>query len=116
MATLTVQELPRFGAALGGLTFAAADVAGDEYQATGRELVLVKGATGWTSETAQVEGVPSQDSARDGTSVLDPGAINDVDIAGPFRPNNWNNGGVVQITYPGGVTGLEIAIVRFTTG
>lgn len=117
MATLVPDEVPRFGAALGGLTPVTPAGGGDEFPATGREMVMVLGVTGWTSETVQVEGVPSQDSARDGTSVLNPGSIGGVDIAGPFKPRNWNTGsGTVQLTYPGGVTGLELYVFRFTTG
>lgn len=117
MATLTVQEVPRFGAGLGGVTFVAADVNGDEFSNTGRELFLLSGVTGWTTETAQVEGVPSQDAARDGTATLNPGAVGGLDIAGPFKPRNWNAAaGAVQVTYPSGVTGLEVAAVRITTG
>lgn len=113
MATLTVQELPANGQGFGGLTFTACDVAGDEFTNTGNEIVLIKATTGWTTETAQVEGVPAIDSGRDGTATLNPGAINDVDAAGPFKPRNWNtSSGVTQITYPGGITGLQVAVVR----
>ena len=120
MATLTVQDLPRNGQGFGGLagsglTFVAADVAGDEYVATGKELVLIKGGSAWVDDYAQVEGVLDA-SGRDGTGIIDPGAIDNVDMGGPFRPRDWNVGGIVQITYPSGVTGVEVAIVRFTTG
>lgn len=116
MATLTVQELPRYGVGLGGITFGAATGVGDDFPNDGRTILLVKGVTGWTTETVQVEGVPSQDSARDGTATLNPGGIGDLDVAGPFNPRNWNLSGSVQLTYPSGVTGLEVAVVRITTG
>jgi len=117
MATLTVQELPRYGVGLGGVTFDAATGGGDDFPNDGRTILLVKGVGGWTTETVQVEGVPAQDSARDGTATLNPGgASGDLDAAGPFNPRNWNLSGSVQLTYPSGVTGLEVAVVRITTG
>jgi len=116
MANIPVQSLPANGQGFGGLTFTAASASGDSFAATGNEIVLVKGATGWTTETVQVEGVPGADAARDGTATLDPGAVAGVDAAGPFKPRNWNNGSNIELTYPGGVTGVEVAIVRFTAG
>lgn len=116
MATLVVQEVPRFGAGLGGVTWTAAAGAGDDFPNDSRTLVACRAQAGWTNETVQVEGVPAQDSARDGTATLDPQALNGVDIAGPFKGRNWNTGGSVQLTYPGGVTGLEVAALRITTG
>ena len=116
MATLTVNEVPRYGAGLGGITFVAAAGGGDDFPNDGRTVLLVKGVTGWTTETAQVEGVPAQDSARNGTATLNPQAVEGVDVAGPFNPRNWNASGSVLVTYPGGVTGLEVAAVRITTG
>ena len=78
---------------------------------------MVLGTAGWTVETVQVEGVPSQDAARDGTSTLNPGSVGGVDFAGPFKPRNWNSSnGNIALTYPGGVTGLTLFIIRFTTG
>lgn len=117
MATLTVQELPANGQGLGGITFVAADVGGDEFLNSGNEIVLVLGGGTWVSATAQVEGVPAPDSGRDGTSTLDPQAVGGVDVGGPFRQRNWNTGaGATQITYPGGVTGLQVAVVRVPRG
>jgi len=121
MANIPVQSLPANGQGFGGITFTAASAGGDSYTATGNEIVVVKGQTGWTSETVQVEGVPGADAARDGTATLDPGSLASVDgggldMAGPFKPRNWNNGSTVELTYPGGETGLGIAIVRFTAG
>lgn len=116
MATLTPVELPRYGAGLGALTPVTPSGGGDEFPNSGRELVVASGVTGWTSETVQVEGVPSGDAARDGTATLNPGSVGGFDMAGPFKPRNWNASGAVQLTYPGGVTGLELYVVRFTTG
>lgn len=117
MATLVPDELPRYGAGLGGLTTVTPNAGGDDFPNTGRELVMVVGVTGWTTETVQIEGVASPDSARDGTATLNPGSIGGIDAAGPFKPRNWNTGsGNVQLTYPGGVTGLELYVFRFTTG
>lgn len=114
MATLTVQELPANGVDLGDITFTAADVAGDEWANTGRDLVIVQfGAT--PSGNVQVEGVPSADSGRDGTVTFTAGA-NETHIGGPYKPRNFNTGGVTQLTYPGGVTDINVAIVRFTLG
>jgi len=117
MATLIVEEIPRYGAGFGALTAQTPTVGGDVFQNTGREMVMAVGVTGWTTETVQVEGVPSNDSARDGTATLAPGAVGGIDIAGPFKPRNWNTpAGAVALTYPGGVTGLEMYVFRFTTG
>lgn len=117
MATLAVDEVPRFGAGLGGLTAITPDIGGDEFPNTGREMVAVLGVTGWTTETVQAEGVPSGDAGRDGTATLNPGSVGGIDIAGPFKPRNWNTAaGALQLTYPGGITGLELYLFRFTTG
>lgn len=122
MATLTPDALPRFGqgyAAANAATLTAVTPAagGDEFANTGRDIVMALGVSGWTNETVQIEGVPSQDSARDGTATLNPGAVGGLDAAGPFKPRNWNTGaGNVQLTYPAGVTGLEVYVLRFTTG
>ena len=114
MATLTVQTLPANGAP-SAIAFAAADVAGDEFTGTGRELVAIQWGAA-PSGNVQVEGVPSADSGRDGTSVLVPGAPNTVTMAGPLKPRNWNDGGVVKITYPSGIVNITVAAIRFTTG
>lgn len=117
MATLTPDDIPKFGQGLGGATAVTPAGGGDEFPNTGREFVAVLGVSGWTTETVQVEGVPSADSGRDGTATLNPGSVGGVDIAGPFTPRNWNTGsGNVQLTYPGGVTGLELYVFRLTTG
>jgi hypothetical protein len=121
MATLTVQELPANGQGFGGqggagLTFTAAAAGGDEFSNTGREVFLIKGGAAYVDDYAQIEGVPGSDAGRDGTATADPGAVDNVDAAGPFKTRNWNTGGVVQVTYPSGVVGLEVAVVRFTLG
>ncbi|HET6494870.1 MAG TPA: hypothetical protein VFH61_05845, partial [Thermoleophilia bacterium] len=100
---------------VGNIVFTACTAGGDEFANTGNEIVLVRGDASWTVETAQIEGVPSGDSGRDGTSLLAPGAVGAIAGAGPFLKRNWNAAGVAQVTYPGGVaaTSLSIAVVRF---
>lgn len=114
MAVLTVQELPTNGATAGEITFTAADVAGDTFVNTGREIYLV--AYGGTATgTVEIEGVPSADSGRDGSSVIAT-ATSGVHGAGPFKPRNFSNAGVVDVSYPGGITDITVAVIRFTTG
>lgn len=116
MATLTVQEIPQNGATLGAITYTASSAGGDEFPNDGRTILIVDYGATATTETVQIEGVPSIDSGRDGTSTVAAGT-SEQHVAGPFKPRNWNtSSGNVQLTYPGGVTGVSVAAVRFTTG
>jgi len=110
MAVLTSQKLPANGGEL-ALVFAAADVAGDSFANPGKR-VYVHIQWGVTpSGNVQIEGVPDA-AGRDGTSVLTAGAANSITVAGPFAPRNWNNSGSVDITYPSGITDINVAIVE----
>jgi hypothetical protein len=116
MATLTVQDIPANGADSGTITFTASSGGGDDFPNDGRVLLIVKYGGTATTETVQIEGVPSIDSGRDGTQTIAAGTSVEK-MAGPFKARNWNTGsGLVQITYPGGVTGVSVAAVRFTLG
>ena len=110
MAVLTSQKLPVNGGEL-PLVFAAADVAGDSFANPGK---LVYVAIQWgaaPSGDVQIEGVPD-DAGRDGTSVMTSAGDGEVTMAGPFRPSHWNNAGSVDITYPSGITNINIAIIE----
>lgn len=110
MAVLTSQKLPANGGEL-AVVFAAADVAGDSFANPGKNVYVHIQWGASPSGNAQIEGV--LDSAgRDGTSTLTAAAANSTTVAGPFKPRNWNNGGSVDITYPSGVTDINIAIVE----
>ncbi len=114
MATLTVQELPANGEEL-AVSFAAADVAGDEFANDGQIVFKVQwGAS--PSGNVQIEGVASADSGRDVPVTLTAGAANSVTEAGPFKKRNFNAAGVVQVTYPSGITDINVAAVRHTSG
>jgi len=116
MATIAVQTLPANGQGLAGITWTPASGGGDDFDNSGNEIVLVRAGATWTTETAQIEGVPAPDSGRDGTATLDPQAVNGVDVGGPYPGRNWNAAGSVLLTYPGGVTGLDVAVVRVPRG
>ena len=101
MAEITVQEVPRLTDA--SITFQAPTASGDFYSATGNEIVLVQfGATALTEAVeVRVEGVPANDSGRDGyralTAIADGGSFKG---AGPFRNLNYRNAsGGVELTY-----------------
>jgi hypothetical protein len=112
MAQITVQETGANGQASGVIAFTQAEVGGDFFEATGNEIVLVKAGAAWIDATAQIEGVPDSDAGRDGTSLLTPLAVGDIDSAGFLKQRNWAAGANVQLTYPGGILGLEVAILR----
>lgn len=96
------------------ITWVAASVAGDTFVNTGNESVFIRWGVG--AGNVQVNGEPDA-YGRDGTSVLTAAADGNVTTAGPFKLPNWSNSsGQVSITYPSGITGIEIAIVRQNRG
>lgn len=116
MALIATQTLPPNGAGMALLTWTQAEVGGDTFKNTNREIVLVRGGTGWVDTTAQVEAV-DDDAGRDVPVVLDAiAAVGDIQMAGPFRRKNFSDNGAVALTYPGGILGMEVAVVKFGLG
>ncbi len=111
MAALAQQD-----AALTGLNivFSAADVAGDTFANNGKMLLVLRNTSGTGDLDVRVD--DSLTGTPEGASAFDPdvqfsavdGAIT---IAGPFPTNRFDN--PCEVTYPTGVTGLEVAVVRF---
>ncbi len=114
MATLTVQDQPVNAGEL-AITFTAADVAGDTFANDGNTVFLVQWGAAPSGDVT-IEGVPSADSGRDGTSTMAAAAENSLTQAGPFKARNWNSAGAVDVTYPSGVTDIMVAAVRLTRG
>lgn len=114
MADITVQELPANGAEL-AVTFAAATAAGDSFTNDGQTTFMVQWGAA-PSGNVTIEGVEAADSGRDGTVTLTAGAANSITKAGPFKTRNFNAGGKVSVTYPSGVTDINVAAVRHTSG
>lgn len=108
--TITVQALPANGEKL-AVSYTAADASGMTFSNSGRELVLVNGTTAPAASGVVVEGVAAPDSGRDGSVTLDPGAVALV-IGGPYKPRNFNNGGIIELSIAD-ATDLEVAVVRF---
>ena len=110
MAALTVQDLPANGVGR-QVTLVAANAGGDTFVNTGNEIIYVQYSAGAAAFT--VNGVPAPDSGRDGTSSILYYGAGTFAMAGPFKPRNWNtSAGVVEISYPSGATGINIAVVR----
>lgn len=115
MADLTVNELGANGGPNNGaLAFEAPAAGGDRFTNTGRELFLVE-QSGAATGDAQLEGVPDSCAARDGASLI-ANAISTLKIAGPLKPLEWNNGQNVDVTYPSGVVGVTVSVIRVPTG
>jgi hypothetical protein len=114
MADLTVTVLPANGVATGDLTFDTPAAGGDKFANTGREIVFVDQAGGATGDV-QLEGVAGSENGRDGSSLLANAAVT-VKVAGPLKPREWNSGGNVDVTYPSGVTGVTVMVVRVPLG
>jgi len=115
MADLTVNTLGANGGPdNGALTFEVPNAGGDRFGNTGRDLILVE-QTGAATGDVQLEGVPDSCAGRDGSSLL-ANAINTLKIAGPLKPTQWNNGQNVDVTYPSGITGITVGVIRVPTG
>lgn len=111
MAQLAVQEIPANGGEL-TVTENAAAVAGDNFANDGRTLVIVRfGAA--PSGNVVIEGVPAGDSGRDGEVTVTAGA-NETHVRGPFKGRNF--GAFIDLTYPSGVTDIDIGLVSMGTG
>lgn len=112
MPAIIAQPLPANGE---GLTVVQTAVVGTAhtFANTGRELYLLfAGATPATSDSV-IDGVAAADSGRDGTVTLG-GAMtaDDLIVAGPFKPRNFNTGGIVELTVAVPAT-LSHAVIRF---
>jgi len=112
MATLTVQELPANGAEL-SIAWTAA-TASDEFPNDGNIILAVR-TVGAAGGNPSVLGVPSADSGRDVDVLITLVGTTDFQLAGPFKPRNFNAGGVVQITATAPAN-TEYAVLRVTTG
>jgi hypothetical protein len=96
------------------VTYSAADVAGDSYQNTGSQKVRYKNSSGGVLtcrvDTPNPDNFGIVDDVHD--IVLSVPAGGEIE-AGPFNQSRHNDtNGRVQITYPGGVTGLTIAVTQ----
>lgn len=120
MADLTITELPRNGVSLDDVfagNFAAADVGGDAFENSGREIFLIKN-DGGGAITATVTSTPD-DLDRTQDEVINVG-IGEMCIAGPFKPRGWQqtsgvDKGKTLITYSG-VTSVTVLVLRVTDG
>lgn len=113
MANLTVQTLPEYGQPLDPVVFTAADAAGDVFDNAEDVIIWIQfGAA--PSGDVTIEGVVAPDSGLDGSVTVTSGANQDH-MCGPFKSSNFNEGGQVYLTYPSGVTNIDVAVVRFTT-
>ena len=115
MATALVPDVLAANGVFSTITMTAVDITGMSFPNTGRELVVVDaGATPSTGDVT-VEGVAAADSGRDGTSQIgsSPSMVaDDIAIAGPFKPRNWNVGGIVEMSSALAGT-LTVGVVRF---
>lgn len=107
MAQLTVQH----SSGTSGLTptFSAATSTGDSYANTGRETLQVKNAgAGSLTVTITAQNPCNQGTLHTVTFTVAAGATM---LLGPFGFQFYNDAsGNVQITYPGGVTSLTVAV------
>jgi hypothetical protein len=112
MATLAVQELPANG---GELTLAwTAATAADEFPNDGSTILVVR-TTAAAGGNPVIKGVPAADSGRDVDVTVTLVGTSDFQLAGPFKPRNFNAGGVVQIT-AAAPANTDYAVLRVTTG
>lgn len=114
MPNIVVQDLPKYGQPLDPVVFTAADAAGDSFD-NAEDVILWVQFGAAPSGNVVVEGVVSPDSGLDG-SVTITAAANEDHMCGPFKGSNFNEGGQVMLTYPGGVTNIDVAVIRFTSG
>ena len=115
MADIPVQELGANGA-IANLTFTVGSVS-DSFVNTGVELVIMRAlATFAVADNPTIEGVPAQDSGRDGSEVATMAAALDEQIGGPYKPRNFVVGGSTTITGGTDPTKVEIAVIRPTRG
>jgi hypothetical protein len=112
MAILNPQTIAPTGTTI---TFVAAAAGGDSFQNNGYQKVHFKNTTG-APITVNVD-TPNPDNfgvvnnALDITVTVPANAVNFT--AGPFRTDRHNDAnGRVQLTYPGGVTGLTVAVTN----
>jgi len=113
MADLTISSMPANGVASGDLAFDTPAAGGDKFANTGREIVFVEYSGGATG-SAQVEGVIGS-NGRDGAALFAT-TTSTVKVGGPYKPREWNTGGNVDVTYPAGVTGVTVLVVRVPLG
>ena len=111
MAVLTPQNTAVAGTVV---TMAAASAGGDSFDNNGEFRVLVRNASGGaltiTFDAPGTDNFGVTGNEHDITAVsIAAGAIMRF---GPFRTDRFNDSnGRVQITYPGGVTSLTIAVL-----
>jgi hypothetical protein len=109
MATeISVQDMPANGAPIDDVVFTAA--ASEMYfKNDGNMILLAKGATAPGGDVV-AQGVAALDSGRDLDSTIDV-PVNGLNVAGPFKPRNFNQAGVVNLTLASTVD-ISLAVVR----
>jgi hypothetical protein len=91
----------------------AADVSGDSFPNTGRTYVIYENSSGGSLDASvdapAVDNFGFSGNALDVTLTIPAGQTK---LFGPFPENRHNDANRrVQVTYPGGVTGLKIAVL-----
>lgn len=110
--TITPQALPANGQPV-NVNLIAADDTGMSFPNSGREILLVAAGSAPAAADVIVEGVPAADSGRDGTVTFGGALVADELVAGgPFKPRNFNNGGIIELTIGAAAT-LSVGVVRF---
>lgn len=105
MATLTIEDAPVTG--LDSVTFVAATLAGDEAPTdVGTALLVRNGSAGTLGVLVATPGTVR------GLSIEDPQIDVPAGEVGVIPLIRAVFGSLAQITYPGGVTSLEVAVVR----
>ncbi len=108
MAALTMQDVVRAGIAP---TYAAADVAGDNFVNDGRIMIHLKNTNAAVRNVTVITQMVVDGKAVADDLIAIPATTGDKMI-GPFPPTIYNDvNGKVQLTYDA-VTNLTIAVIR----
>jgi hypothetical protein len=114
MAILTVGSVPHpAGLDLSDDQYAAATLAGDSFPNSGSTYLFAKNSSGGAldivADSPRPDNFGFSGNALDVTMSVPAGKTR---VFGPFPENRHNdNNNRVQLTYPGGVTGLTVKVV-----
>ena len=113
MATeLPIQVIPNNGQGLADVTFTAA--AAEMFFTNDGTILLLMFLSGVGAGAVVVKATPATDSGRV-VDVTHTTTNPNRSIAGPFKPRNWNNGNIVDLTIAD-IANLSLAAVRYGSG
>lgn len=108
---LTVKTMSgAYDDALDTAGFESAENGGDSFTVTGKEWIVFRNTSGSDSEVT-VNSVADRLGRKN--DLTDTVPANDIAMVGPMKREGWEqSNGTILITYPDGVTSIEVAIIR----